>query len=69
MTDSILTDRCKQRLASHTPTETLESLREQLLNEQMRRAAILKRRMSGDMSDIELAFEADKTHANKRGFE
>ena len=66
---SILTDRCRERLATHTPAETLESLREQLLNEQMRRADALKKRMGGDMSDIELAFEADKTHANKRGFE
>lgn len=66
---SILTDRCRERLATHTPAETLESMREQLLNEQMRRAATLKKRMSGDMSDIELAFEADTTHANKRGFE
>ena len=66
---SILTDRTRERLATHTPQETLESLREQLLNEQMRRVDFLKQRMSGDMSDIELALEADKTHAEKRGFE
>ena len=66
---SILTARCMERLATHTPSETLAAMREQLLNEQMRRVDALKKRMSGDMSDIELAFEADTTHVYKRGFE
>lgn len=66
---SILTDRARERLATHTPQETLESMREQLLNEQARRTEALKRRMGNDQADIELAFEADASNSHKRGFE
>ena len=66
---SILTDRCRERLASHTPAETLEMLRQQLLAAQVRKAAMLKRKMDGDMSDVDFAFEADATHSHKKGFE
>ena len=66
---SILTDDARQRLATLSPRETLESMREQLLNEHNRRAEALKRRMSGDMADIEFALDADDKHLHKRGFE
>jgi len=69
MSDSILTDRCRERLASHTPAETLEMMRQQLLADQVRNAAMLKRRMDGDMSDMNFALDVDATYSHKKGFE
>ena len=66
MPDSILTDRCRARLASHTPAETLASLRAQLLAEQLRTARVLAERLHGhashDMTDVATAFAADTTY-------
>ena len=66
---SIISDRTRERLAATTPSETLEMMRRQLLADQLRNAEAIKRRMQGDMSDVEFALSVDATHAHKRGFE
>lgn len=66
---SILTARCMERMAARTPADDLAALREQEERRLAYVAATLKKRRQGDMADIELAFEADATHARKRGFE
>lgn len=66
---SIITARTMERLATHTPAETLEMMRRQLLADQLRNAEAIKRRMQGDMSDVEFALQADATNSRKRGYE
>ena len=67
---SILTARCMERMASHTPAETLAQMREELCRDLARKQSALKKRMESDeWRDVETAFEADATHAHKRGFE
>lgn len=67
---SILTARCLERLATHTPSETLAAMREELCRELARKQAVIKKRIESDeWRDVETAFEADATHAHKLGFE
>lgn len=66
---SIITARTMERLAATTPQETLEMMRRQLIADQLRNAAALKKRMEGDMADVDFALNADVTNGHKRGFE
>ena len=67
---SILTARCLERLATHTPSETLAAMREQHCRELARKQAILKKRQeSNEWDDVTLAFQADASNSHKRGYE
>ena len=66
---SIISERTRERLAATTPAETLEMMRRQLLADRLRNAAALKKRMEGDMADVDFALSVDATNAHKRGFE